>query len=204
MLLLVPHRSNGARKVKTHCIMAAFFCTQWLRAHRLQSVGSLHILEIIQEPLRDYAKVAVVGHKSNKKGARISEVEADSSAMYSNTRQPEFNWFFQMGLLHFAFPPEPGGNNIWGLDGAGKAMGDALADFIDGLAEDEEFLRLLGCTDVSQLRSHSIRKGILTWLIGQSEGVDFYSMFKRAGYKISEKIREYLYARGGKDGSLAR
>ena len=109
-----------------------------------------------------------------------------------------------MALCHFAFPPEANGENVWGFVNSGAVMGAALADFIESLADDEEFLTLLGCREVSQLRSHSIRKGILTWLIGQDEGVDFYAVMKRAGYKITEKIREYIYARGGKDASLAR
>ena len=44
-------------------------------------------------------QVAVVMHKSNQDGSRISEVEADSSALYSNTREPELNWYLSFILV---------------------------------------------------------------------------------------------------------
>ena len=72
--------------------------------------------EIKQHPLRDYAVVTVNTHKSNVLGVAQSEVEADSNAMHSNALQPELNWYFLMGLLHFAFPPDPDGANVWGCD----------------------------------------------------------------------------------------
>lgn len=56
MLMYIPNR-GGVRGAKTHCTMAAFFATQWHRAHRVESVGTLHISELIQEPLTDYVKV---------------------------------------------------------------------------------------------------------------------------------------------------
>ena len=196
--------AGGSRSMRTYVTMPAHFLSQWMRGVRIASSASLQLSEIGQEPFMDYAKISVNRHKSNQAGAAVSEVEADSSAVYSNTMEPELNWYFMMALLHFACPPAADGPNVWGVADASKTLGDALSSFVNALGGDEEFLRLLDCVDVEMLRSHSIRKGVLTHLVAQDEGVDFYALMKRCGHRINENIREYIYARGGGDANIAR
>lgn len=169
---------------------AIFLVLSWNLMARCVSTASLMFMHMSWDG--DCMKVTFPKHKGDQKGDR-----AEPKAVYANPLDPLVCPILALALFVFSMGTrtQPEKASLFGKpDAAEKRFSEWLAKLVQDMESELESYGI----KKEDVGTHSLRKGLITYLCGIPGGPSIVSICKRAGWSLGVKDR-YIFLAGGDD-----
>ena len=158
---------GGPLMMKTAAMFWPFALITWARMTRRSSTAAFKLGHLFQEPGKDHFRAVMPTQKACQNGDNDSQLDVETSSLYSNPLQPALSVTLALAVYHFAYPPSPvPTDNIWGFSCPDAVFGGKLTELMAVLGEREDFLEFIGAASADQIASHSLRKGKIFLRVG--------------------------------------